>query len=202
TSHWILLKSSSASYGSSQWDFDPPTKCSAWLRLDRSSALTPEPMKHTTTEESTQTDRYPSLTDLFYIAVVPELLAAGLPLPSGMKGGIKTLDLMLLYFGPSPRKLYYLFSPLSNLSKPMKIIAQILLRPKYVSYFKLASPRLMKFVSFFKDCRRCFPRMVMMDLTWTHHNLSRFLVDREVYVGFDASLISTHVCLAPLSPRV
>ncbi|EOA19103.1 hypothetical protein CARUB_v10007771mg [Capsella rubella] len=94
---------------------------------------------------------------------------------------------MMLYFGPSPRK-------------PMKIIAQILLRPRSVSYFKLASPRLMKLVSFYQDCRRRFPRMVMMDLTWTHHSLSRFLLHSRLESDCpDLLLLHASRVMVPLS---
>ncbi|XP_020888003.1 uncharacterized protein LOC110230221 isoform X1 [Arabidopsis lyrata subsp. lyrata] len=83
-SHRLPSKSRPATHGSSLLDLDPPTKRFAWMRLDRSSALTSEPMKNTITDLSTHSS---SLAALVRPDLVPRKLTAVLQPPSAKMGG-------------------------------------------------------------------------------------------------------------------
>ncbi|KAL9286087.1 hypothetical protein AtNW77_Chr4g0281471 [Arabidopsis thaliana] len=122
-SHRFSSKSRPAPLCSSFWDSDPLTKCFAWLRQERSSALTPEPMKYMTVEESSQNGT--TTTD---------------PPPQSEKKSKEglTLTLILLFFtrnGPGPRSLFSPSSPPYNLSQlrhKLRGISPSILRPRHV----------------------------------------------------------------------
>ncbi|CAD5327346.1 unnamed protein product [Arabidopsis thaliana] len=119
-SHRFSSKSRPAPLCSSFWDSDPLTKCFAWLRQERSSALTPEPMKYMTVEESSQNGT--TTTD---------------PPPQSEKKSKEglTLTLILLFFtrnGPGPRSLFSPSKPPYNLSQlrhKLRGISPSILRP-------------------------------------------------------------------------
>ncbi|OAP05939.1 hypothetical protein AXX17_AT3G43370 [Arabidopsis thaliana] len=121
-SQWLPLKSKPASHNSFLWDSIPPTKCFSWLRLDRSSALTPEPMRISTTESSTHSSALATLTRLALtlMLTLPRKLTVVVRPPLTNKGGsfLTLMLLFLIWFGPSPRTVYPPSNPFSSPRSP------------------------------------------------------------------------------------
>ncbi|BAB09275.1 unnamed protein product [Arabidopsis thaliana] len=172
--------------------------CFSWFRLDRSSALTPEPMRISTTESSTHSSALATLTRL---ALLPRKLTVGVRPPLTNKGGsfLTLMLLFLIWFGPSPRTVYPPSNPFFKSSKPMNSFFRLsphLVWPRLGLYFTLANPNVL--ISFSSLESSYLPRLVVMVIVWFWFSLPQSLANRLARWFYVTNLISKSFGLTPL----